>query len=190
MKKNKISLKHGYTLTINEDDTLTLTVESFEGETLEFDGIKGNLIDASDFETHYTDEDIEYTVAEYKSGSLAFLKDWGVDEEVAEAIVEELTPWFERYAIEEPKADAWLKVLEDRVNALEQKKDLYAEEVTRLVKCFREWVAEATDIDLIYDSESKARHLNKSKETYTEVCSELRKAKSELWNYKDMMHIR
>lgn len=189
MKKNKISLKNGYTLTINEDDTLVLTVESFEGETLEFDGIKGNLMDASDFETHYTDEDIEYTVAEYKYGSLEFLTDWGVDKEVAKAIVEELTPWFERYAIKQPEADAWLKVLEDRVNALEQQKELYGEEVTETAKRFREWVTEADEIDLIYDSESKAHNLNKKKETYTEVCNELRKAKSELWNYKDTMHI-
>ena len=188
-KQNKISLKHGYTLTENEDGSIFLKVETWE-DTLEFDGIKGNLIDASDFETHYTDEDIEYTIAEYKSGSLAFLKDWGVDEETAVAIVEELTPWFERYAIEEPKADAWLKVLQDRVSTLEQQKALYGEEITKAAKRFREWVAEADEIDLIYDSESKAHNLNKKKEAYTEVCDELRKAKSELWNYKDTMHIR
>lgn len=100
---NKISLKHGYTLTIDENDTVLLKVET-EEDNLEFDGIKGNLMDGSDFESHYTDEEFEYTVAEYKSGSLSFLTDWGVDEEAAEAIVKDLTPWFERYAISEEDA--------------------------------------------------------------------------------------
>lgn len=97
----KINLEYGYTLKINEDDTLVLTVYNNEGENLKFDGIKGNLMDASDFETHYTGGDIEYTAEEYKEESLAFLTDWGVDAEVAEAIVKRLTPWFEKYAISE-----------------------------------------------------------------------------------------
>lgn len=189
MKKNKISLKNGYTLTINEDDTLVLTVESFEGETLEFDGIKGNLMDASDFETHYTDEDIEYTVAEYKYGSLEFLTDWGVDKEVAEAIVEELTPWFERYAIKQPEADVWLKVLEDRVEALKRKEALYKENISNEAERFKEWVSSASEYDIVDRAVYMAQLVKDAREAYRAVWNEYREAESELNKYKEAMHI-
>lgn len=189
MKKNKISLKNGYTLTINEDDTLTLTVENLEGETLEFDGIKGNLMDASDFETHYTDEDIEYTVAEYKSGSLSFLTDWGVDREAAKAIIEELTPWFERYAIKQPEADAWLKVLEGRVEELRKKTETHEENVHKKIAHFREWASSAEDLDIYYCAEDMGKEMTSVRETYKAVWTEYKKAEAELFRYKEVMHI-
>ena len=189
MKKSKISLQNGYTLTINEDDTLVLTVESFEGETLEFDGIKGNLMDASDFESHYADEDIEYTVAEYKYGSLEFLTDWGVDKKVAEAIVEELTPWFQRYAVDQPTADAWLKVLEDRVEELRKKTEMHEDNVNKAIAQFKEWVSAATDFDIYYGAEERGKRVTSVRETYKAVWEEYKKAEAELFRYKEVMHI-
>lgn len=103
--KAKIHVDYGYAIRYHEDGTIYVTVKDNEGETLEFDGIKGNLMDASDFESHYVDEDIEYTVEEYKSGTAEFLKDWELGMETIEAIIEDLTPWFKEYAIEEQKPE-------------------------------------------------------------------------------------
>lgn len=103
MKKNKISLKNGYTLTINEDDKVFLKVET-EDDILEFDGIKGNLMDGSDFEAHFDEEDIEMTYEEMLHYSVEFLTDWGVDKETAEEIRDDLKEWFKRYATQNFKA--------------------------------------------------------------------------------------
>ena len=188
-KKSKISLKNGYTLTIDEEDKVFLKVET-EDDTLEFDGIKGNLMDASDFESHYTDEDIEYTVAEYRSGTLSFLTDWGVDREAAEAIIEELTPWFERYAIKQPEADAWEKVLIDRVDELKSKTDTAEKAISDTIAKFREWVASADEFDIYYNASCKANEVDEVRETYKAIWQNYKEAERELFNYRQTMHIR
>ena len=188
MKKNKISLKHGYTLTINEDDKVFLKVET-EDDILEFDGIKGNLMDASDFETHYTDEDIEYTVTEYRNATLSFLTDWGVDREAAEAIIEELTPWFERYAIKQPKADAWEKVLEDRVENLKRKEALYKENISNEAERFKKWVSNASEYDIVDSAVYMAQLVKDAREAYRAIWQNYKEAERELFNYRQTMHI-
>lgn len=192
MNKNsngKISLKHGYTLVINKDNSVFLKVET-EDDVLEFDGIKGNLMDASDFESHYTDEDIEYTASEYKAGALEFLKDWGVDKEAAEAICEDLAPWFAEYAIEEPTADAWLEVLKGRVEELKQKTDASEKAITETIAKFRGWVASADDFDIYYNASCKATEVDDVREAYKAVWARYKEAERELFNYKETMHIR
>lgn len=96
-KQNKISLKNGYALTIDENDIVSIKVET-EDDILEFDGKKGNLMDASDMESWFDDEDIEMSYEEMLHYSVEFLTDWGVDKEVAEAIRDDLKDWFKRYA--------------------------------------------------------------------------------------------
>lgn len=95
---DKISLKHGYTLHFNEDDTLFLKVET-EDSTLEFYGKNGNLIDASSFEEF--DEEYRDTLINLYESTMEFFNDWGVDEDTALAICDTLTPWLERYAMSE-----------------------------------------------------------------------------------------
>lgn len=189
MKKNKISLKHGYTLTINEEDKVFLKVET-EDDTLEFDGIKGNLMDGSDFESHFDEEETEMTLAELIYGNTEFLKDWGVDEEVVTAIIEELTPWFERYAIEEPKPDAWEKVLEDRVAELKKEEASSKKAISDEARRFREWASNVDECDLIYDAIDKVQLLTKAREAYRLVWREYKRAESELYKYRQTMHIR
>lgn len=188
-KKTKFNYRYNYTLIIGENDMVDLKVYT-EDDVLEFDGIKGNLMDGSDFESHFDDEEHEMTLEEMLHYSVEFLTDWGVDEETAKAITEELTEWFKRYAIEEPKADAWLKVLEGRVEDLELEKALYRDEVNAKARRFKEWVAEADEFDVICDAESKAHQLIVAKDELHEICNKLRKANAELWNYKEAMHIR
>lgn len=100
---NKISLKHGYTLHFNEDDTLSLNIETEDYGTIEIEGRKGNLIDASDFEAYLNDdeEDLEMTLEDLICGTTEWLKDFDIDDETIEAICKDLTPWFKRYAISE-----------------------------------------------------------------------------------------
>ena len=94
---DKISLKHGYTLHFNEDGTFTLKVETKE-DTFEFDGTKnGNIIDSSDFCEE--DEPYKVTLEESIESARSWFKDWGIDEDAIEAIIKDLTPWFEKHAI-------------------------------------------------------------------------------------------
>ena len=188
-KMNKISLKHGYTLTENEDGSIFLKVETADN-ILEFDGKNGNLMDASDFEAHFNEEETEMTLNEIIYGTTEYLKDWGVDEETTEAIVADLTPWFEEYAIEEPKADAWLKVLESRVEELKKKTDTSKKAIEETIAKYRRWVASADDLDIYYEASSKALEIDEIRETYKSVWAKYKEAERELWNYKDTMHIR
>lgn len=107
--KAKISLKHGYILRFLEDDTLYLKVET-EDNILEFDGKNGNLMIASSFEEF---EDYRDTLDNLYETTMNFFNDWGVDEDTATAICDELTPWFEKYAMsEEEKAEETISKLE------------------------------------------------------------------------------
>ena len=188
---NKISLKNGYTLTENEDGSIFLKVET-EDEILELDGIEGNLMAASDFESHLSEDEepMEFTAAELKNGALSFLEDWGADTETAEAIIEDLAEWFDRYGIEEPKADAWLKVLEGRAEELRKQTEAHEDNVNKTIEQFREWVSSASDFDLFYGAEGRSKKITSAKETYKASWDEYKKAESELRNYKDTMHIR
>lgn len=96
---NKISLKHGYTLTIEKDDCVSLKIDRADDEPLEVDGKNGNLMLASDMEAWFDEEPCEMTLDEIRESTRDWLKDWGVDEDVADAIIYDLTPWFEDYAI-------------------------------------------------------------------------------------------
>ena len=97
-KERRISMEYGYTLTINDDDTLELQVYTEDGDLLEVDGRNGNLMVASDMEAWFSEETEEMTLEDVIYGSREFLQDWGVEYEVAEAIVEHLTVWFARYS--------------------------------------------------------------------------------------------
>lgn len=187
-KKNRISLKHGYTLAIERDDTLTLIVAT-EDDTLEFDGFRGILMDASDFESHFDEEEVQMTLTELIRSATDFLKDWGADDEVTEAIVKELTPWFGRYAIEPPTTDAWLEELEGRVKELKLKEELYREEVSRVIERFRKWVATADESQIYYDAESEAKRIASARESYKAVWHEYKTAEAELNRYKEVMHL-
>lgn len=109
---DKISLKHGYTLHFNEDDTLTLKIET-EDDILEFDGKNGNLLDASSFEEF--DEEYKDTLINMYETTMEFFNDWGVDEETALDICDALTPWWEKYAISEEDA------IRKRITELEER---------------------------------------------------------------------
>ena len=188
-KQNKISLKHGYTLTINEDDKVFLKVET-EDDILEFDGIKGNLMDGSDFEAHFDEEDIEMTYEEVLQYSVEFLTDWGVDTETAEAIRDDLKDWFKRYAIKQPEADAWEKVLIGRVDELRKKTETHEENVHKKIAHFREWASSAEDLDIYYCAEDMGKEMTSVKETYKAVWQKYKEAERELFNYRQTMHIR
>lgn len=101
---SKINLKYGYSLTIRKDDTLTIVTTDAEGESIEIDGKNGNLMIASDMEAWLDSEYSSETLENLLYSAREFFKDWGVESEVAEAIIKELTPWFERHAISEEDA--------------------------------------------------------------------------------------
>lgn len=110
----KISLKHGYTIRFNEDGTFFLKVETEDG-IFEFDGTKnGNIIDSSDFCGE--DEPYRVTLEESIESARSWFKDWGIDEEVIEAIIKDLTPWFAKHALsEEEKAAETITKIEKAI---------------------------------------------------------------------------
>lgn len=122
-KRTKINAAYGYSLTISENDIVTIIVTDAEGERIEFDGKKGNLMIAGDMEAWFEDEDRNATLATMTEYSTKFLADWGVEEDVAKAIAKDLTPWFERYAISDDEATAkeiaelesWIKGRRDTI---------------------------------------------------------------------------
>lgn len=102
----KICIKHGYTLHFNEDDTLFLKVETAD-ETLEFDGASGVIF----FSSECVDEDelaetTKATFEELISYAKEHFEAWGIDEETAEALICDLTPWFKKFAISEEESRA------------------------------------------------------------------------------------
>lgn len=188
--KAKINVDYGYAIRYHEDGDIYVTVKNNEGETLEFDGKNGNLMDASDFEAHFNEEEVEMTLDEIIYGTTEYLKDWELGMETIEAIIEDLTPWFKEYAIEEPQPDAWLKVLKDRVDELKQKADTSEKAITETIAKFREWVASADDFDIYYNASCKATEVDDARETYKAVWAKYKEAEAELFRYKDTMHIR
>lgn len=181
--------EYNYSILFHEDDTLYMVIKT-EDDVLEFDGRNGNLMDASDFEAHFSEEAQDMTLEEIIYGTTEYLKDLDIDEEAIRAIIKDLTPWFEEYVIEEPKPDAWLKVLEQRVEELKGKEERHRNAIPAAIERFREWVSTADEYSIIDDAELRAKKVTEVRETYRAVWQELKKAESELWNYMDTMHIR
>lgn len=102
-KERRISIEYGYTLTINDDDTLELRVYTEDGDLLEVDGKNGILTEASDMEAWLSEESEEMTLEDMVYNSMEFLQGWGVEYEVADAIVEHLDMWLARYSTDASK---------------------------------------------------------------------------------------
>lgn len=183
--KSKISLKHDYTLVINEDGTLNLKARATDGEIYEFDGVNGNILDASDMEAYSYSESMELPLPELRIAAYKFLKDWNVDEQTTMAIIADLTPWFEQFAVEPHTKDAWEEVLEKRVAELKKKEELHRGEISRVVANFRKWVADADECEIYHDAEWKVKSISSIKETYKAVWHEYKKAEAELENYRE-----
>lgn len=83
--------------------------------------------------------------------------------------------------------DAWLKVLEQRVEELQLKCDTCNRAITKAVARFKEWVQMTDDLEIVYDAKYQAERLTKAKETYHAAWQELNKAKAELQDYKGTM---
>lgn len=144
---NKISLKHGYTLHFNEDDTLSLNIETEDYGTIEIEGRKGNLIDTSDFEAYLNDEeeDLEMTLEDLICGTTEWLKEFDIDDETIEAICKDLTPWFEKYAISEAdkirlnisNLEKLIKFREEHIATIMRDSDSLRKEVDKRMKDIR-----------------------------------------------------
>lgn len=173
---------HNYSILFHEDDTLYIVVKT-KDDVIEFDGRNGNIIDASSFE----DESEEYrdTLDNLYEAAMNFFSDWGIDEDTAMSICDVLTPWFAKYAIKEPQPDAWLKVLEDRVEELRKKTEMHEDNINRAIAQFREWVSTASDFDIYYGAEEHGKRVTSVRETYKAVWNEFHKAEAELENYKE-----
>ena len=97
MKKNKISLRNAYNLTI-EDDIVTLKI-FLEDDVLDIEGRNGTLTIASAWDEE--DEPERMTLEDNLAATKGWLMDWEVDEATAEAVCKDLTPWFEKYSLSE-----------------------------------------------------------------------------------------
>lgn len=122
--KNIANPFDGYFIDFNEDGTLSLVVYDKDNERLEFDGKNGNLIEASSFEE--LDDTYRDTLINLYEETMNFFNDWNVDEDIALKICDELTPWFEKYALsEEDKVAETIATLEKMIayrrNDIEQR---------------------------------------------------------------------
>lgn len=164
---DKISLKHGYMLHFNEDGTFFLKVETKE-DTFEFDGTEnGNIVDSSDFCEE--DEPYRVTLEESIESTRSWFKDWGIDEDAIEAIIKDLTPWFEKHAISveediERKIANLEKMVAYRRGSIEQR--------MRDINYENEIIAKATEE--IKSHTQKILELNEDIEKYLNTIATLR----------------
>ncbi|MBQ1296628.1 MAG: hypothetical protein IIY21_21470 [Clostridiales bacterium] len=98
--------EHDYILLIHEDDTLYLTVKA-EDEIVELEGMKGYLYYSSEC---VDEEDIEaspkLTLKKMQDYAKEVFDEWNIEAERIEAIINDLTPWFKKYAISEAESKA------------------------------------------------------------------------------------
>lgn len=83
--------------------------------------------------------------------------------------------------------DAWLKVLEQRVEELKDKEERHRKHISVIIDEFREWVSESDESSIYYDAEYKAQRITEARETYKSVWAAFKQAEAELNNYKNMM---
>lgn len=105
--------EHNYNILIHEDNTLYLTIKA-EDEIVELEGMKGYLYYYSEC---VDEEDIDaspkLTLKEMQDYAREILNEWSIDAEAIEAIISDLTPWFEKYAISgEEKVEQEIATLE------------------------------------------------------------------------------
>lgn len=108
--------EHDYILLIHEDDTLYLTVKA-EDEIVELEGMKGYLYYYSEC---VDEEDIEaspkLTLKEMQDYAKEVFDEWDIEAERIEAIINDLTPWFKKYAIsDEEKVAQEIATLEEMI---------------------------------------------------------------------------
>lgn len=105
--------EHNYSILTHEDGTLSLTVKA-DNEIVELEGTKGYLYYYSEC---VDEEDIDaspkLTLEEMQDYAREIFNEWSISAEAIEAIISDLTPWFEKYAIsEEGKAEQEIATLE------------------------------------------------------------------------------
>ncbi len=108
--------EHDYAILIHEDDTLYLTVKA-DDELVELEGMKGYLFYYSEC---VDEEDIEaspkLTLKEMQDYAREVFEEWNIEAERVEALISDLTPWFENYAIsEEEKIAQEIAALEEMI---------------------------------------------------------------------------
>lgn len=108
--------EHDYAILIHEDDTLYLTVKA-DDEIVELEGMKGYLFYYSEC---VDEEDIEaspkLTLKEMQDYAREVFEEWNIEAERVEALISDLTPWFENYAISgEEKIAQEIAALEEMI---------------------------------------------------------------------------
>ena len=100
---SKVNLGHHYSIHTCPDGSKTIRVlDTVDGEPIEFECINGNIIISGDMSFDYDDvEPCEMTLTKCIQYGKEFLMEWLIHEEIADAIINDLTPWFEKYAISE-----------------------------------------------------------------------------------------
>lgn len=83
--------------------------------------------------------------------------------------------------------DAWLKVLEQRVEELKTKEANHKRHISVVIDEFRKWAAEADELEIYYNADFKAQRVVEARETYKAVWARFKKAESELEEYKETM---
>lgn len=100
-------MEANYKIDRHEDGTITLVVLDRTGCPITFDGIKGNLMEASDMESYFNEIEEGHepmTLAVTLEAAEEFFQDWEISAGVINELIEELTPWFKEYAL--PEVDA------------------------------------------------------------------------------------
>lgn len=101
-----VNLEHHYSILNYPDGSTTIRVhDTVDGEPIEFECINGNIIVSGDMAFDYDDvEPCIMTLEDCKEYGKEFLMEWVIHEEIADAIIKDLIPWFEKYAISEEES--------------------------------------------------------------------------------------
>ena len=100
---SKVSMKYHYHIHDNDDGSKTIKIfDTVDGEPIEFEAINGWLILAGDMAFDYNDvEPCTCILADCIEYAKEELLEWDVNEVIADAIIKDLAPWFEQYALTE-----------------------------------------------------------------------------------------
>lgn len=132
---SKVNLGHHYSIHDCPDGSKTIRVlDTVDGEPIEFECINGNIIISGDMSFDYDDvERCEITLAKCIQYGKEFLMEWLIHEEIADAIIKDLIPWFEKYAISEEDAilneitnlESWIDGRRNTIADLMKRNDMH-----------------------------------------------------------------
>ena len=161
--------EHDYSILFHEDGTLYIAVKA-DDEIVELEGMKGYLFYYSEcVDEDDIDASPRLTLKEMQDYARECFNEWSISEDAIKALIEDLTPWFERFAVSDnERAMDEIRELEERIT---YRRKRIADCVKSIEKC-REEMAEIEE--RIGRNTSEVADLNQDIEDMADQIARLR----------------